>query len=201
MVQQYDLRGKTALVTGATSGIGTEVAAELAKRGAEVILGVRSVDAGKKIAGEIAARYPGAKVEVGPSLDLKSQSSVRAFAESINRRKGGLDILVNNAGLGYNKREFTEEGVGILAQVREEKERRLMLFWVVSLSFVPAAACAQRAAARGRCSLSFPSFFSPSNKTNAPPKQKPHHHQRQQRQQRQQQQQQQQQTNKQTINQ
>lgn len=117
MVQQFDLRGKTALVTGATSGIGTEVAAELAKRGAEVILGVRSVEAGKKVAAEIAARYPGAKVEVGPSLDLKSQASVRAFAEAINKRKGSLDILVNNAGLGYNKREFTEEGVGILAQV------------------------------------------------------------------------------------
>lgn len=117
MVQQYDLRGKTALVTGATSGIGTEVAAELAKRGAEVVLGVRSVEAGKKVAADIAARYPGAKVEVGPSLDLKSQASVRAFAEAINARKGSLDILVNNAGLGYNKREFTEEGVGILAQV------------------------------------------------------------------------------------
>jgi NAD(P)-dependent dehydrogenase (short-subunit alcohol dehydrogenase family) len=123
MVQQFDLRGKTALVTGATSGIGTEVAAELAKRGAEVILGVRNVDSGKAIAKDIAARYPGAKVEVGPSLDLKSQASVRAFADAINKRKGSLDILVNNAGLGYNKREFTEEGVGILAQVSERRER------------------------------------------------------------------------------
>lgn len=129
MVQQYDLRGKTALVTGATSGIGIEVAAELAKRGAEVILGVRNVEAGKKIAAGIAERYPGAQVEVGPSLDLKSQASVRAFADAINKRKGTLDILVNNAGLGYNKREFTEEGVGILAQVREPQKRVLWRFF------------------------------------------------------------------------
>lgn len=145
MVQQFDLRGKTALVTGATSGIGIEVAAELAKRGAEVILGVRNVDAGKKIAADIAARHPGAKVEVGPSLDLKSQASVRAFADEINRRKGSLDILVNNAGLGFNKREFTEEGVGILAQVRANcfcfaprgegaaRPRSLALFLLLSL--------------------------------------------------------------------
>jgi NAD(P)-dependent dehydrogenase (short-subunit alcohol dehydrogenase family) len=46
------------------------------------------------------------------------QDSVKAFAEAINKRAGSLDILVNNAGLGYTKKSFTEQGVGMLTQVR-----------------------------------------------------------------------------------
>jgi NAD(P)-dependent dehydrogenase (short-subunit alcohol dehydrogenase family) len=46
------------------------------------------------------------------------QDSVKAFAEAINNRPGSLDILVNNAGLGYTKKSFTEQGVGMLTQVR-----------------------------------------------------------------------------------
>jgi NAD(P)-dependent dehydrogenase (short-subunit alcohol dehydrogenase family) len=45
------------------------------------------------------------------------QDSVKAFAEAINKRAGSLDILVNNAGLGYTKKSFTEQGVGMLTQV------------------------------------------------------------------------------------
>lgn len=81
-----------------------------------MILGVRNIDAGKGVADEIKRRVPSAKVEVGPSLDLLSQDSVRKFAEAINKRSGPLNILVNNAGLGYMKRGFTEQGVGVLTQ-------------------------------------------------------------------------------------
>jgi NAD(P)-dependent dehydrogenase (short-subunit alcohol dehydrogenase family) len=63
------------------------------------------------------AKYPGSKVECGPALDLTSQASVKAFAQAILKRPGGLHILVNNAGLGYTKKSFTEEGVGMLTQV------------------------------------------------------------------------------------
>ncbi|GBF90754.1 hypothetical protein Rsub_03055 [Raphidocelis subcapitata] len=112
-----DLKGKVALVTGATSGIGFETADFLAAHGADVILGVRNVEAGQKIAKEIMAAHPGCKVEVGPSLDLTSQDSVKAFASKIAERKGPLNILVNNAGLGYTKKSFTEQGVGMLTQV------------------------------------------------------------------------------------
>jgi hypothetical protein len=64
------------------------------------------------------AKYPGCKVECGPALDLMSQPSVKAFAQAILKRPGGLHILVNNAGLGYCKKSFTDEGVGMLTQVR-----------------------------------------------------------------------------------
>lgn len=112
-----DLKGKVALVTGATSGIGQVTAEYLAEHGAEVILGVRNTSAGEKLAKEIMAKYPGCKVECGPPLDLMSQASVKAFAQAILKRPGGLHILVNNAGLGYCKKSFTEEGVGMLTQV------------------------------------------------------------------------------------
>jgi len=111
------LKGKVALVTGATSGIGAVTAEYLAEHGVEVILGVRNVDAGKKLADEIMKKYPGSKVEVGPPLDLKSQDSVKKFGAAINKRPGQLNILVNNAGLGYTPKSFTEQGVGMLTQV------------------------------------------------------------------------------------
>lgn len=112
-----ELKGKVALVTGATSGIGYVTADHLAAHGAEVILGVRNVEAGQKIAKEIMAAHPGSKVEVGPSLDLMSQDSVKAFASAIAKRAGPLNILVNNAGLGYIKKGFTDQNVGLLTQV------------------------------------------------------------------------------------
>jgi NAD(P)-dependent dehydrogenase (short-subunit alcohol dehydrogenase family) len=46
-----------------------------------------------------------------------NQASVKAFAQAILKRPGGLHILVNNAGLGYCKKSFTEDGVGMLTQV------------------------------------------------------------------------------------
>ncbi|KAF8072396.1 hypothetical protein HT031_000055 [Scenedesmus sp. PABB004] len=112
-----DLSGKVALVTGATSGIGQVTAEYLAEHGATVILGVRNTDAGAKLAKEIMAKFPGSKVEVGPPLDLMRQESVKAFAATLAARPGPLNILVNNAGLGYTKKSFTEQGVGMLTQV------------------------------------------------------------------------------------
>jgi WW domain-containing oxidoreductase len=56
-------------------------------------------------------------VECGPSLDLTSQDSVKAFAAAIAKRPGQLNILVNNAGLGYTKKAFTAQNVGMLTQV------------------------------------------------------------------------------------
>lgn len=85
-----DLTGRTAVVTGANSGIGTHTARELAAHGASVVLACRNVDSGLKAA----ATMPGSpRVE---ELDLASQESVRAFA---GRWDGPLDLLVNNAGV------------------------------------------------------------------------------------------------------
>jgi len=112
-----DLKGKIALVTGSTSGIGLETAAALAARGATVVLGVRNVDAAREVADKIVKRYPGAKVDLPPSpLDLYSQESVRRFAAEFDKKYASLHILVNNAGVSFMKKCFTEEGVGGIAQ-------------------------------------------------------------------------------------
>jgi NAD(P)-dependent dehydrogenase (short-subunit alcohol dehydrogenase family) len=85
-----DLSGRTAIVTGANSGIGFVEAQTLAQHGAHVILAVRNVDAGRAAA----ARMSGStQVE---RLDLASQESVRTFAAGV---EGPIDLLVNNAGV------------------------------------------------------------------------------------------------------
>ncbi len=102
-----DLTGRTALVTGANSGIGVVEARELAKHGADVVLAVRKTDAGEKVADRIRATgAPGAvRVE---QLDLASLDSVRQL---VGRFEGPLDLLVNNAGVMTPPRyRETEDG-------------------------------------------------------------------------------------------
>jgi NAD(P)-dependent dehydrogenase (short-subunit alcohol dehydrogenase family) len=90
-----DLSGKRALITGATSGIGTETARALAAAGASVVLAVRDPAAGGAAAARIRAATGNDDVTVG-GLDLADLGSVRDFAGSW---RGPLHILVNNAGI------------------------------------------------------------------------------------------------------
>jgi NAD(P)-dependent dehydrogenase (short-subunit alcohol dehydrogenase family) len=92
----HDLTGRTAIVTGAATGIGVETARALAEQGAEVTLAVRNVDAGAAVAAEINKTAAGPKARV-QKLDLSNLTSVRAFVDEW----GGapVDILINNAGV------------------------------------------------------------------------------------------------------
>src|ERR1700752_4864248 len=86
-----DMTGRTAIVTGANSGIGLATAHALAAAGARVVFAVRNIEKGKAAA----AAVPGT-TEVR-ELDLASLDSVRAFAAGWD---GGIDLLINNAGVG-----------------------------------------------------------------------------------------------------
>ena len=87
--------GKTAIVTGAASGIGVETACALAGAGAAVTLAVRDTTAGDRVAAGIRESTGSTSIDVG-ALDLSDLSSVAAFVRAWN---GPLDILVNNAGV------------------------------------------------------------------------------------------------------
>ena len=93
-----DLTGKIAIVTGANSGIGYEMAQALARKKARVILACRNKDKGKLAVQQIDQDYPEASTELMP-LDLSDLASIRHFAGEFASHNNRLDILINNAGI------------------------------------------------------------------------------------------------------
>lgn len=102
------LEGRVALVTGANTGIGKVTALELAKRGARVIVGVRSVEKVVPLLEESRAALGRDAIEALP-LDLADFASIRAFAASLHDRTDALHLLINNAGLA-GARGMTKSG-------------------------------------------------------------------------------------------
>jgi len=96
VVAGHDLNGKSAVVTGAATGIGVETARALAMAGAAVTLGVRNRAAGEAAAADINTSTGRNTTTVGP-LDLSDLASVRAFAEEWGTAP--LHLLINNAGV------------------------------------------------------------------------------------------------------
>jgi len=101
--------GRTAVVTGANSGIGFEAAAVLAQRGADTILACRDVGKAEAAAARVTAAAPGTTVSV-VRLDLASLDSVRAAAAEILAGHERLDLLINNAGLMWPAYGKTADG-------------------------------------------------------------------------------------------
>ena len=101
-----DLSGRRAVVTGANSGLGLQIALQLAGHGAAVTLAVRDLAKGEDAAARIRSEASGASVDV-VRLDLADLASVRKFAGAWD---GGLDLLVNNAGVMALPRRETADG-------------------------------------------------------------------------------------------
>ena len=102
--------GRTAVVTGANSGLGLVAATEMARARAKVVLACRNTDKGEQAARSIRVEIPGAAVMV-EQLDLSSLDSIRAFAERFAAaRHAGLDLLINNAGVMAPPRSETADG-------------------------------------------------------------------------------------------
>jgi NAD(P)-dependent dehydrogenase (short-subunit alcohol dehydrogenase family) len=104
-----DQSGRTAIVTGANSGLGLVCARELARHGAEVVMACRNTQKGDEARAQITAAVPGAKLEVA-ALDLASLASVAAFAERFRAAHATLDLLINNAGVMAPPRRETADG-------------------------------------------------------------------------------------------
>jgi NAD(P)-dependent dehydrogenase (short-subunit alcohol dehydrogenase family) len=104
-----DQGGRTAVITGANTGIGFESAAVLAERGARVVLGVRDVAKGQEALKHITAAFPQADVSV-KHLDLTSLQSVRQAAEELRSSYDRIDLLINNAGVMWTPRGRTRDG-------------------------------------------------------------------------------------------
>lgn len=107
--QVPDVTGKTALVTGANSGLGFETARVLAARGAHVLLACRNRDKADAAMEAIREHAPGASLEL-VQLDLSSLDSIRRAAEQVRARYDHLDLLINNAGVMWLPPSRTEDG-------------------------------------------------------------------------------------------
>jgi NAD(P)-dependent dehydrogenase (short-subunit alcohol dehydrogenase family) len=105
MPPDVDLTGTVAVVTGATGGLGKEIARGLVRLGATVVVGARDERRGAATRAEL-----GDRVTVLP-LDVADQASIRSFAASVRERFPAVHVLVNNAGAWYTDRQQSVDGV------------------------------------------------------------------------------------------
>lgn len=98
MTGTLPLAGETALVTGASSGIGRETALELARDGADLVLAARRAERLEALAEEIAAETSAEALAV--PTDVTDEARVDALFEAAVEAFGGVDVVVNNAGVG-----------------------------------------------------------------------------------------------------
>ncbi|HEY8041072.1 MAG TPA: SDR family oxidoreductase [Polyangiaceae bacterium] len=105
-----DLLDRTCLVTGATSGIGKEIARGLALKRGHVVVASRDLERGKRVAEELGDDSANPRVEA-VELDVASQAGVRRFAADFTKRFTKLHVLVNCAGGYWPRKERTAEGV------------------------------------------------------------------------------------------
>ena len=110
---ERSLKGRAAVVTGASSGIGEATARELASRGASIVLASRAVDRLEALRREISAL---GGLALAVETDVSDRSSVEAMVGLAVGEFGSLDVLVNNAGLGLS---------GRISEVRPEDVRHV----------------------------------------------------------------------------
>jgi len=104
-----ELQNKTAIITGATSGIGRVTAIAIAREGARLVLPVRSIEKGKALQDEIEKETGNTSIEI-MHCNLASLDSVRKFSEDFQKKYDKLHLLINNAGLWESKRKESDDG-------------------------------------------------------------------------------------------
>lgn len=100
-MNEFDLTGQTALIVGASKGLGLEMATALAEAGADLMIGARTLTDITAAAADL-TRKTGRKV-IGAGLDVTDRNSVDGFVEDALHHFGRIDILVNNAGINIRE--------------------------------------------------------------------------------------------------
>ena len=103
-----DQSGRTALITGANSGLGLETARALAQRGSRVVLACRSLTKAEAACQELSANGGGELIPL--ELDLADLASVRRGAAAVAEHWGAIDLLINNAGVMAPPRQLSAQG-------------------------------------------------------------------------------------------
>jgi NAD(P)-dependent dehydrogenase (short-subunit alcohol dehydrogenase family) len=104
------MTGKRVIVTGATSGIGRQIAIDLAALGAHLVLACRDVERGNEVARGISKNGGAGDVDV-LQVDTSDQRSIRRFAATCLARHPTIDVLVNNAGTVQGERRESTDGI------------------------------------------------------------------------------------------
>jgi 3-hydroxybutyrate dehydrogenase len=131
------LKGRIALITGAASGIGKEMAGEFAREGAKVCIADLAFDAARAAAAEIAAKGGTA---MAVAMDVTDESQVNAGVRQTVETFGGIDVLVSNAGI---------QVISPLVELRFEDWRRMLAIHVDG-AFLTTRACMREMIRAGR---------------------------------------------------
>lgn len=118
-----ELSGCTALVTGASSGLGVDFARELARRGADLVLVARREELLRQVQNELASAH-GVKVQI-LTADLGDPQAPQALYDQLAAKGIAVDILVNNAGFG---------AFGLELEIPWEKTRQMLMLDIVALT-------------------------------------------------------------------
>lgn len=120
------LEGGAILITGASSGIGREMAGALASKAGSLILVARREEKLKELAAELCANHPGLKVHIR-SCDLADREALESLMVGLERDIGQVDVLINNAGIGH---------LAFLADADPGEIDRMIQLNVVSLTYL-----------------------------------------------------------------
>ncbi len=117
------LQGKTALVTGASSGLGVDFARELARRGCRLVLVARREELLKKLQAELQAQFGVTAIVM--TVDLGDPDAPQMLYDTLKAQQVGVDLLVNNAGFGV---------YGMELEIPWDKTRQMLMLDIVALT-------------------------------------------------------------------
>lgn len=109
-ISSFDLRGKTVVITGPTSGLGEQVARQLAPTGANLVLVARNEQKCARVIDEIASLCTGDK-PIFVRAEMGDLESVRSACTAIQQQFTHIDVLIHNAGALLNTREISPQGI------------------------------------------------------------------------------------------